>query len=156
MKKILGLAALLAFVAVSADAGDKCKYSTQECLDYMATKMKDGGWVGVELDRPDGEEYGPMTVVRVVEDSPAEAAGIHKGDLLVAMNGIEFAEGNEEKLKADKKNWKPGASVTWTMKRDGADRELTITLAPMPADVLAAYIGQHMLDHATVELASGK
>ena len=40
--------------------------------------------------------------------------------------------------------------------RDGADRELAITLAPMPADVLAAYIGQHMLDHAQMELASSE
>ena len=155
MKRTLGLAALLALVAVSADAGDggKCKYSTQECLDYMATKMKAGGWVGVELDRPGGEEHGPMTVTRVLEQSPAEAAGIQAGDLLVAMNGIELAEGNEEKLMTDRSSWKPGSSVTWTMKRDGADRDLVITLAPMPADILAAYIGKHMLEHASAELA---
>ena len=112
-----------------------------------------GGWVGVELDRPGGEEYGPMTVTRVVEGSPAESAGIQAGDLLIAMNGIELAEGNDEKIKADRASWKPGSSVTWTMQRDGADRNLAITLAPMPADILAAYIGKHMLEHASAELA---
>jgi len=153
MKKTLGLAALLTLVAASADAGE-CKYGTQECLDYMATKMKDGGWVGVELDRPDGEEYGPMTITRVIEGSPAEAAGIQVGDLLVAMNGIEFVEGYEDRIKAARASWTPGSSVTWTMKHDDTDRELVIQLAPMPADILAEYIGKHMLEHATVELAA--
>ncbi|MGH2570522.1 MAG: PDZ domain-containing protein [bacterium] len=158
MKRNLGLAALLALVAVSADAGEgaQCKYGTQECLDYMATKLKTAGWVGVELDHPGGEEYGPMTVTRVVEGSPAEAAGIQAGDLLIAMNGIEFGEGHEEKLQAERATWKPGSSVTWTMQRDGADRNLAITLAPMPADILAAYIGKHMLEHASAELAKAQ
>ena len=43
--------------------------------------------------------------------------------------------------------------MTWTRQRDGADRTLAITLAPMPADILAAYIGKHMLEHASAELA---
>jgi C-terminal processing protease CtpA/Prc len=155
MKRILGLMALFVFAAVPADAGE-CSYSTQECLDYMATKMKDGGWVGVELDRPDEAKHGPMTVMKVVEGSPAEEAGIQPGDVLVAMNGIELSEANGEKLMQDKKNWKPGSSVNWTMKRNETDRKVAITLAPMPADILAQYIGQHMLDHAAVELAASE
>jgi C-terminal processing protease CtpA/Prc len=122
MKRILGLMALFVFAAVPADAGE-CSYSTQECLDYMATKMKDG---------------------------------IQPGDVLVAMNGIELSEANGEKLMQDKKNWKPGSSVNWTMKRNETDRKVAITLAPMPADILAQYIGQHMLDHAAVELAASE
>jgi len=154
MKRILGLAALLAFVATTASAGDgKCSYSTQECLDYMATKMKDGGWVGVELDSG-AEEYGPMKVTKVVAGSPAEEAGIEPGDMLVAMNGIPLAKENRERIMKDRATWMPGGSVTWTMKRNDADREVAITLAPMPADVLAAYIGQHMLGHASMELAA--
>ena len=141
-------------VAVATFAGEsKCKSSTQECLDYMATKMKDSGWVGVELERDD-EKYGPMTVVKVVPDSPAEAAGIQPGDVLVAMNGIELSEGNQEKIKESWGGRKPGQDVTWTMRRGDEKREVSITLAPMPADVLARYIGQHMLDHASTEVAS--
>jgi hypothetical protein len=34
------------------------------------------------------------------------------------------------------------------------DRKVAITLAPMPADILARYIGNHMLEHATVEVAT--
>ncbi len=43
--------------------------------------------------------------------------------------------------------------ITYTVKRDGNDREVNLTLGPMPADVLAKWIGQHMLDHAQVDVA---
>ncbi|HET6277455.1 MAG TPA: hypothetical protein VFG08_01580, partial [Candidatus Polarisedimenticolia bacterium] len=55
-----------------------------------------------------------------------------------------------------KKGLSPGKSVDYTIKRDGYDRQVTVTLAPMPADVLARYIGQHMLDHASAGIATGK
>lgn len=148
------LGVLLLAVSVAFGGGEKCKMSTQECLDTMATKMKDSGWVGVELE---GIEGAPgMTVLRVVPDSPAEAAGIEVGDVLLAINGIELIEENQEKLSENRAKSKPGATTTWTMTRGDARRELHITLAPMPADVLAAYIGQHMLEHASVELAKGE
>ena len=145
------LLALLALSPGTAPAGD-CPYTTQECLDYMATKMKDSGWVGVELE---GSEAGAaMTVTRVVEGSPAEAAGIRVGDVLVAINGIELTPANQEELAAAREAWKPGSDVTWTMTRGASPRDLQITLERMPADVLARFIGQHMLEHADMEVAT--
>lgn len=153
LSMLWSLVALALMIALPVSAGQgKCTATTQECLDYMATKMKDSGWVGVELE-PVGET-GPMKVTKVVKGSPAEGAGIEPGDILYAMNGIQLSEENEEKLMQARLSWKPGASVTWTMKRNDADRKVAITLAPMPANVLAAYIGQHMLEHATMDLAS--
>jgi predicted metalloprotease with PDZ domain len=129
-------------------AGDyKCTKSTQECLDMMAAKMKDSGWVGVELETD--EATGAYAILRVVPDSPAKAAGLRPGDVLLAMNGIRISEKNHEALWKAKKDMKPGDSVKYTVKRDGTDREVSITLAPMPADVLARFIGQHMLTHAS-------
>jgi C-terminal processing protease CtpA/Prc len=113
----------------------------------MATKMKDGGWVGVELDRE--VEGGPWEVLKVVPESPAEASGMKTGDFLVAMYGIEFHKDNQEKLEKARAEWKPGQSVTYTVRRANENIDLTLTLAPMPADILARYIGEHMLQHAT-------
>jgi C-terminal processing protease CtpA/Prc len=121
----------------------------------MATKMKDSGWVGVELEGDDAK-YGPMTVTKIIDGSPAQKAGIQKGDILVAINGIPLEEGNQEKLSAARAASKPGQSVTWTVRRQEEKRDVTITLAAMPADVLARYIGQHMLEHVTAEVASAK
>jgi C-terminal processing protease CtpA/Prc len=155
MRSILlaALAGALVFTGAALAGEGKCKYSTQECLDYMASRLKDSGWVGVELEGDD-EKYGPMKVVKVVPDSPAEAAGIQPGDVLVAMNGVALQEGNQEKVQAVREELKPGSSVVWTMHRGDEKREVSITLGAMPADVLARYIGQHMLEHASAEVAA--
>ncbi len=52
--------------------------------------------------------------------------------------------------------WVPGQEITYTITRDGSNREVNLTLAPMPADVLAKWIGQHMMDHAQVDVAQKK
>jgi len=124
--------------------------STQECLDYMTNRMKNGGWVGVEIDK--NEATNLWVVTKVVDGSPAASTGIEPGDVLYALNGIEIKDENEKALAKARKEWKPGQLVNYTIKRDGEDREVAITLAPMPADLLAKWIGQHMLEHATVEV----
>lgn len=145
---------LLATAWALAGESKKCNLSTQDCLDQMATKMKTYGWVGVELERDN--ESGTLTVLKVVPGSPAEAAGIQHGDTLYALNGVRIIKDNEEALTKARKEWKPGQSVTYTIHRGGAERQVTLTLAPMPADVLARYIGEHMLEHAGADLAANK
>ena len=149
----LGLFTVVLLAALPLLAGDhkKCSYSTQDCLDHMAAHMKNSGWVGVELDVD--EETGVMTLNKVVPGSPAEAADLRPGDQLIALNGVAFGKENQDAIKAAKKEWKPGQSITYTVKRAGLDRQVNLTLAPMPADVLAAWIGNHMLEHANMELA---
>ena len=144
---IVILAVVPAFAGHGGDHG-KCKYSTQDCLDHMANKMKNSGWVGVELEteNPDGYE-----VTKVVPDSPAEAAGILAGDVLVALNGVSLSKDNDEELMKARKEWKPGQTVTYTIKRNGTERQVTLTLGTWPADALAKMIGMHMLEHANAE-----
>ncbi len=138
---------LLATALALAGGYGKCSKSTQECLDMMANHMKESGWVGVELETDEGT--GAYAVLRVIQDSPAEGAGIQVGDVLFAMNGIQFSEENHEALGKMKKELKAGDSVKYTIKRDGYDRKVSVTLAPMPADVLARFVGQHMLEHTS-------
>ncbi len=153
----LAVLALILFAAAPALAGGerkKCPYTTQECLDHMAAKMKDSGWVGVELDVD--EATGAMSVKKVVPGSPAEKAGIQVGDVLAALNGVPITNDNDEALAKARKEWKPGQQVTYTIKRNGLDRKVDLTLAPMPADVMAAWIGNHMLEHVSMDLAQKK
>jgi C-terminal processing protease CtpA/Prc len=147
----IAILALVTYVALAGEGHKKCTYATQECLDHMAAKMQKAGFVGVELDKD--PETGALKVLRVVPGSPAEASGIQAGDVLFALNGVQIRNDNEKALEKARKEWKPGQSVTYTIKRDGADREVTLTLAPMPADVLAKWIGSHMLEHASTEIA---
>lgn len=149
----LGLAFLTLALALPAWAGgEKCPYPTQECLDYMAANLKNSGWAGVELEI--NEDTGARVVKKVVPGSPAEAAGIQVGDVLVSLNGTRLAKGNEEAIMQTKKDMKPGQTVSYVISRNGLDKKVELTLAPMPADVMAAYIGQHMLEHANTQVAA--
>ena len=143
---LVAIAALVILSGFSAFAGEKkCTADTQECLDYMVSAFKNRGWVGLELDE--------MTITRVIPGSPAEAARFKVGDRLVALNGIEMTHANEKALKQAQKSMRPGKQVTYRVERHGGMRELTVTLAPLPDDILAQWIGRHMLEHATVDIA---
>ncbi len=155
MKKHLWLILIaVAFMAIlPALAGSdhaKCKYSTQECLDHMAASMKSSGWVGVELDTDNADGY---AVTRIFPGSPAESAGLQQGDVLVALNGVAFKKENDEALHSARKEWKPGQVVTYTVKRGGGEQKVNVTLGAWPADVVAKVIGEHMLEHASGEIA---
>ncbi len=146
----LGLA-LLAAPAFGGE-GSKCPYPTQVCLNMMAEQMKSGGWLGVEIDTDRDTGY---LVKKIFDDSPAQAAGFQPGDVMYALNGVVISKANKEKLTAARGDWKPGQAVKYTIKRDGADREVSLTLAPVPADVMARWIGEHMLEHAQIDVARG-
>jgi C-terminal processing protease CtpA/Prc len=150
--KVVAVVVLAAVPLVLAGHdGKKCSYGTQDCLDHMAAKMKTGGWVGVELEKD--ETTGALKVLKVVPGSPAESSGIQPGDQLFALNGVEMNDKNHDALKKAKSEWKPGQTVNYTIKRNGQEKKIALTLAPMPAEVLARFIGEHMLEHATVEVA---
>ncbi len=150
---ILVALVMLAILPVFAGDHGKCTYGTQECLDHMAASMKSSGWVGVELETDNPEGY---AVTKVIPGSPAEAAGIEAGDILVALNGVAFKKENDEALTKARKEWKPGQVVSYTVKRNGGERQVSVTLASWPADMIARSIGLHMLEHANSDSAPTK
>jgi len=123
----------------------KCTMDTQACLNKMTEHLKTTGWVGIEYEP---QEDSSWKIMRVIPGSPAETAGLQSGDVVFAMNGIKFLPENEQALKEASKNRKPGLEISYTVKRGGADKEIKLTLAPMPADVMATWIGRHMMEHA--------
>ncbi len=70
-------------------------------------------------------------VVAVEPGGPAEAAGIRTGDLIVSLDGEVLASVDE--LFAALRSREPGDSVTLGIVRDGAEREVEVTLADWPA-----------------------
>jgi C-terminal processing protease CtpA/Prc len=139
----LGLA-LLPATAFAGHGGEPCKQPVQACLDVMVSKLKTTGFIGVELDDNKAMK-GSMIVTKVVPGTPAEKAGIQEGDELVAIDGVLFSKDQDEKMSKVKV---PGREVTCTVKRKGTSHELKMTLVPMPADMMAKYIGEHMMTHA--------
>jgi predicted metalloprotease with PDZ domain len=150
--KVIAVVAAVALASpLMAGEGHKCTHATQECLDYMAANFKDRGWVGIEMD----DSGGHMVVTKVVDSSPAEKAGFKKGDLLLAVNGVEFAEAHKDKIKKVQSSMKPGVEMVYTVKRGTKKKELDVTLAKIPDTVMAQWVGSHMVnDHAEIQLAS--
>jgi len=159
MKRVSWFVAAVFAVVVAAPVwagGEKCASSTQVCLNDMS-KKKAMGWLGMEYDKSNPEA---ISVKAVTPGSPAEAAGFMAGDVLVALNGAKFSD--KEGMKKAKGTWAPGQSVTYTVKRAGAEKEIAATLAKMPQEVFTSMVGSHLLDNhvvvatAAAETATGK
>lgn len=154
MKKLSVLvSAALLLVAVSAFAGsgEKCSYSTQECLNHWAG-MKDMGWTGLDFDKSDPAV---MKVKAITPESPAATAGFQVGDVVTAINGTAVSD--KAALKKAKASWKVGSTASYTIKRADAEQQLTVTLGKMPDNVFSSNLGSHMLEsHAVVATAAAE
>ncbi len=143
-RAILAPFVLVLALAAPAFAGE-CGYELQLCLDHLA-KMRDRGFAGVDLDSRGGS--GVPVVTRVYSGTPAEAAGIRIGDELASIAGV-LLDGSEESMKQLDGTMKPGRTVDFEISRGGERRVIPITLARMPDDVFARFVGEHMLQHVT-------
>ena len=74
-----------------------------------------------------------LQIIDVSPDSPAYAAGLENGDLILAVEGVRVLDGSDEALDlSETKNrvrGKEGTSVTLTISHNGVERDVTITRA---------------------------
>ena len=153
MRSTVALVAFALFLSLAphafAGGGDHGKCNGD--VKTEAASMASHGWLGLETEKGANGAY---VVKDVVAGSPAEKAGFWKGDVMVAMNGVRFARATHEDMMAAKKNLVPGKQVSYTVKRDGAERNLTATMVQVPREVLAQWVGEHVLDaHTNVAVA---
>ncbi len=89
------------------------------------------GYLGVELDdRRDGGQGAVISSVQ--DDTPAAAAGVEAGDLVVAVDGA--ATDGATGLIAAIRDLRPGDATTITVIRDGERIDLDVTLTDRPED----------------------
>ena len=135
-----------AAVAASAKKEGGCKSSAADCEKEMAS-MKGQAWSGIFAEESDAG----LAVVKVVPGSPAEKAGIAKGDILLSFNGITYSKENHDKVKAARKDMKAGSIATYGIERAGKSKNVEVRLATMPDEVYTAMVKEHMAeDHAAV------
>jgi serine protease Do len=112
----------------------------------MDTLLKDGkvrrGQLGISVGRVTAElaeqlgatEGKGVYVAEVQPGSPAERAGLRKGDVIVALNGVELNDSNTfRNLIA---NAGPGTQVTLTVLRGGRQQAITATLGEFKAQTV--------------------
>lgn len=104
-----------------------------------AAAADESGWLGVytqTLDSGlrDGMQYDGdgVLVNRVVAGSPAERAGIRRGDVIVSVNsrGVESAAELTDLIQ----DMRPGQNITVKVNRDRSSRTFNVTLGSRPAD----------------------
>ncbi|HET6643789.1 MAG TPA: trypsin-like peptidase domain-containing protein [Gaiellaceae bacterium] len=83
-------------------------------------------YLGVSL--PDS---GAATIEQVVNGSPADSAGVQAGDEVTAVDGKTIDSGDALREAIDAK--KPGDKITLTIKRNGNERTVQVTLGQRPA-----------------------
>jgi Do/DeqQ family serine protease len=69
-------------------------------------------------------------VSAVSEDSPAERAGVRRGDVILEMNGQPVNDSNA--LRNQVSRIKPGTTVTLKVLRGGQERQVSVRLAELP------------------------
>jgi serine protease DegQ len=111
-------------------------------IDVVKQLLEDGTvdytWLGVgyatltpELAQQFGIDAESGVVVESAEPGgPAAAAGLHPGDVIVAVDGKALE--NPEQLLGAIRARKPGDRLTLRLLRDGQQRDVTVTLGEQP------------------------
>jgi len=105
--------------ATESQAGSLSSSSAVQEVEELEEKP----WLGVALAlTPDG-----VTIAQVIADSPADAAGLQRGDVIEAVDGTEVGNVREFRDQLVDKN--VGDTVTLTISGDG---QVAVTLEAQP------------------------
>ncbi len=110
-------------------------YTAQE---YQAmTEETEGVYCGIGVQVSQRYDTGIITVLRVFPDSPAEEAGIRKGDILYKVGDLMAAEQDLDTLVSQHIRGEEGTFVDMTMMRDGEE--------------IPVHVERRMVENETVE-----
>jgi S1-C subfamily serine protease len=147
MRRSLALVVLLGLAAPAYAGGDgaKCDKGLATCLKEKAALIKERGWVGIEMD--EDKATGAVSIKKVVAESPAEKAGLKAGDVILAVNGVEYGKKMDEAAyKAAYKDWKPGSTAQYRVQRAGTSVDVAVVLGTPPEEVMAQWIGYYAME----------
>jgi serine protease Do len=121
--------ALLVLVTMPALAAERYGWLGVRIRDLSESETED-----LSVKQGVREAYGVL-IADVLKDTPAEAAGLRAGDLIVSIDGRPIVEtrGLQRLVGATT----PGREVKVIVARDGRRRELAIRVAAMPDDAVA-------------------
>jgi len=88
------------------------------------------GFVGMAL----GKENGVLVIPRVIENSPAEKAGIRAGDVLLSV-GNQAVDDIETSVDLVRRQ-APGSELRIQLRRDGSVKEITVKIGVFPFSLL--------------------
>ena len=120
-------------------------YFTQSEYDSFMTNLS-GSFSGIGASITEGEN-GYIEIISPLSDSPAEAAGLKAGDLIIAVDGVDTADWSSDK-GVDEIRGEKGTKVILTIRREGVasafDVEITrdtIVIKTVTSKMLTDEIG---------------
>jgi membrane-associated protease RseP (regulator of RpoE activity) len=124
---VVAAAGVLFLRAIDTGSSASAAPSAQEQQqDQQQDQGQDNPWLGVHLvQAADG-----LTISYVIADSPADTAGLQRGDVITAVDGtaVETPQDFRDALK-DKA---VGDTVTLSISRDGQAQDVSVTLEAQP------------------------
>jgi S1-C subfamily serine protease len=158
--EVIGVNAQIAQTGVRANAGVGFAIPSNIVRRVVPELIEKGSyewpWLGVEggsvnlviMKANNLETQQGAYISRVVEDSPAARAGLQGASYRTQIDGLPVPVGGDVIIEADGKAIadfsdllvqvafkKPGDKMKLTILRDGQRRQLTVTLAPRPANL---------------------
>ncbi|MDW8326667.1 MAG: S41 family peptidase [Anaerolineales bacterium] len=118
-------------------------YMTPEEYRISMTHL-DGEFEGIGATVETDEKTGYTRIVAPIAGSPAEAAGIRAGDLIIEINGEDIA-GQDITTVVTKVRGPAGSTVTLTIRREGVTELLTFTITR--ARITIASVESRMLEN---------
>jgi S1-C subfamily serine protease len=153
----LGLAAAGGFFAASAALSEgRGQENTRLQVVPREPEVEAPGlgraFVGLVLaDEPQG---GGVRITQVISGSPADDAGLKKGDIITAVDGRSVSSVDD--VRGALENKSPGGRVTFSVRRDGQEEEVAITLGRraealpvqplLPGHMAQPYLGVRLAD----------
>lgn len=109
---------------VSALGDPYTTYYTKEEMDELMEETT-GNYVGIGIYMTLDIDNNAIYVVKPMEDSPAEEAGIQAGDLIIKVDGKEYS-GEELDQASNAIKGEEGTTVKLEILRDGETKELEV------------------------------
>lgn len=145
MKQCVAILAVILATALPGTAiGQANKAGCMMCPASMG-EGKQKGWLGVSISDLNDERAKRLNskttsgaVVRdIVDDSPAEEAGIQDGDVIVEFNGKPIADADD--LSSAVRSAKPGDTVNLVLYRDDQKKSLKVKVGTYRSEL--AHLG---------------
>lgn len=125
-------------IYVKSDGENVLVYSNDGDGEIKIKKSGKGAYMGIYMEdlckkAIEKNKYPKKTgvlITKIVEDSPAEEAGIKKNDIIFKLAGKEI--GSTEELSKVVKQHEPGAEIDVVLYRKGKKKTIGITLGEQP------------------------
>ncbi|HEY3227436.1 MAG TPA: trypsin-like peptidase domain-containing protein [Planctomycetota bacterium] len=127
--KLLGLITLNYHPAKFTGLAIPAHILKPEVDKLLKVYLEGSGWIGIVYN-PDEDVTTGVKILRVVDGSPADKAGIKPGDVILRVNSDRVTTG--EKFESLVAGITPRAHVRFRIERDGAEQDLVVTAGSKP------------------------